>query len=219
MYFSWNDIDDVHGDHMRKSPHSIAATSAFISPETAIRKLIATGSVDSIHSLELISIVGKPVYQIAYFAGHLDRHHAHVNYKLADAITGELREPLTKDEAVLIAKDNVVASAKVIDARLIEAADKHHEYRERPLPAYAVSFENPDCTVYISAERGTFQTIRHDQWRGFDFLWMFHTMDYESRDDINNWLLRIFSAFGMLTVLSGFILFFISSRTLKQITN
>ncbi|HEU5292389.1 MAG TPA: hypothetical protein VFU05_17200, partial [Cyclobacteriaceae bacterium] len=93
------------------------------------------------------------------------------------------------------------------------------EYRERPLPAYAVTFEYPDCTVYISTERGTFQTIRHDQWRGFDFLWMFHTMDYESRDDFNNWLMRIFSIFGLLTVLSGFVLYFVSSRTLKQLTN
>lgn len=219
LYFSWNDIDDVHGDHMRKNPHFISATNPFVSPDIPIEKLKAATTVDSIRSVQIISIVGKPVYQISYFAGHTGDLHHHVHYKLSDAATGELRDPLTKDEAILIAKDNVVTAAKVIEVNLIDNIDGHHEYRERPLPAYAVTFENPTCTVYISTERGTFETIRNDQWRGFDFLWMFHTMDYESRDDFNNWLLRIFSVFGLLTVLSGFILYIISSRTLKQLTN
>jgi hypothetical protein len=219
IYFSWNDIDDVHGDHMRKSPHSISASSALASPDKSIQELKASTTVDSIHSIQLISVVGKPLYQIMYFSGHAGDVHHHVRYKLADATTGQLRGPLTKDEAVAIAKDYVVSSANVKEVTIVEKTDGYHEYRERPLPAYGIAFENPDCTVYISSERGTFQTIRHDQWRAFDFLWMFHTMDYESRDDINNWLLRIFSIFGLLTVLSGFVLYFISSRTLKTLTN
>jgi hypothetical protein len=218
LYFSWNDIDAVHGDLIRKSPHFISANTTFASPEAPIQKLKAETQVDSIHSIQLISIVGKPCYQIQYFSGHTGGIHQHVHYKLADAISGSLRGPLTKDEAVSIAKDNVVSTAKVVEVTHMETMDDHHEYRERPLPAYAVSFENPDCTAYVSTERGTFQTIRHDQWRGFDFLWMLHTMDYQSRDNINNWLLRIFSVFGLLTVVSGFILYFISSRTLKQLT-
>jgi hypothetical protein len=120
---------------------------------------------------------------------------------------------------VQIAKDNVLSTAEVANIELLKNTDNHHEYRERPLPAYAVTFKNPDCTVYVSVERGTYQTIRHDQWRAFDFLWMFHTMDYAGRDNFNNWLLKALSLFGLLTVISGFVLFFISSRTLKKITN
>jgi hypothetical protein len=71
--------------------------------------------------------------------------------------------------------------------------------------------------VYVSSQLGTFQAVRHNQWRAFDFLWMLHTMDYKSRDDINNWLLRGFSIFGLLTVLSGFLLYFISSSTVRRI--
>lgn len=217
LYFSWNDIDDVHGDHMRSNPHGIPADVALVSPEVPLQKLRATTTVDSIYSIQLISIVGKPFYQIQYFSGHAGGIHPHTHWKLADAASGELRGSLTPDEAVSIAEDHLVASAKAMDVTLIENTDMHHEYRENPLPAYAISFATPNCTVYISAERGTFQTIRHDQWRGFDFLWMFHTMDYQSRDDFNNWLLRIFSVFGLLTVLSGFTLYCVSSRTLKRI--
>lgn len=219
LYFSWNNIDDVHGDHMRKSPHFISASSSFVSPDSAIHALKGKQRIDSIHSVQLISLVGKPLYQIAYFSGHTEGIHHHTHYALADASTGQLRGPLTKEEAVAIAKDNVAIAAEVVEAQLINSTDNHHEYRERPLPAYAVTFRDPDCTVYISAERGNFQTIRHDQWRAFDFLWMFHTMDYAGRDDFNNWLLKVLSVFGLLTVLSGFTLYIVSSRTLKRLTN
>ena len=216
LFFSWNDIDDVHGDHMRKNPTFVKASADFVSPQAAISELRGKTKVDSIQSVQLISLVGVPLYQIAYFAGHAGEVHNHAHYALADAATGILRDPLTKEEAVRLAKDYVTQSASVAEVTLLQDTDPHHEYRERPLPAYAVSFKNPDCTVYISTERGTFQTIRHDQWRAFDFLWMFHTMDYEGRDDFNNWILKAFSILGLVTVVSGFVLFFISSPTLKK---
>jgi hypothetical protein len=218
LYFSWNNIDNVHGDQFRKSPHFISLKASLVSPEKSLGELNTKTPIDSIHSIQLISVVGKPLYQIIYFSGHSgDAHHHHTHYALADASTGLLRGPLTREEAIALAKDHIINSA-VTDVTLLENTNEHHEYRGRPLPAYAISFEDPDCTVYISTERGTFQTIRHGQWRVFDFLWMFHTMDYESRDDINNWLLKIFSLFGLITVLSGFILFFVSSKSLKKLT-
>ena len=41
---------------------------------------------------------------------------------------------------------------------------------------------------------------------------MLHTMDYQSRDNLGNWLLRAFSIFGLLTVASGFGLYFLSRK-------
>lgn len=218
LYFSWNHLDDVHGDHLRKQPKSIPVTAALVSPEQSIRELKKTATIDSIHSVHLISVLGKPTYQIEYFSGHAGEVHRHTHFALADAETGQLRESLSKDEAQKLAADYVVAGAIVKEASLLEAYDGHHEYRDRPLPAYAVTFEKPSCTVYVSAEKATFETIRHDQWRTFDWLWMLHTMDYKSRDNINNWALRIFSIFGLITVVSGFVLFFVSSPTLKKIS-
>lgn len=216
LYFSWNDIDNVHGDNMRKSPHFISTSAQVVSPSVVIAELKNTTAVDSIHSINLISIVGKPIYQVAYFSGHAGEVHHHVHYALADGASGSIRSALTQEEAIALAKDHVVKEASLGDVRLLKKTDGHHEFRERPLPAWAISFSNPDCTVYISSELGTFQSIRHDQWRAFDFLWMFHTMDYESRDDFNNWLLRSFSILGLITVLSGFVLFFVSSKTIKK---
>jgi uncharacterized iron-regulated membrane protein len=219
IYFSWNDIDNVHGDHMRVSSSFISSDVEVASPTEAIRKLKQTKTVDSLHSVHLINLLGRPAYQFAYFSGHTgEGMHHHLHYALADAVTGDLRSPLDKEEAVAVATRQIKKGASVVNVEYVESTSSHHEYRERPLPAWAVSFSNPDCTVYISAEMGTFQTIRHDQWRVFDFLWMFHTMDYAGRDDFNNWLLKILSVGGLCTVITGFVLFTISSPTVKKLS-
>lgn len=212
LYFSWSDIDIIHGDHMRKSPGFLSGNESLVSPAEAIRNLKDVSAVDSVHSVRLMALLGKPVYQIAYFSGHAGEVHHHLHYSLADATTGIIRPPLGKDEAAAVARDHVTSGARLGRIHLIQETGGHHEYRGSPLPAWAVTFDDPACTVYVSAELGTFQTIRHDQWRIFDFLWMFHTMDYEGRDDINNTLLRVFSIFGLATVISGFLLFLATVR-------
>ena len=61
-------------------------------------------------------------------------------------------------------------------------------------------------------ETGALVRIRNARWRVFDFLWMLHTMDYRGRDDINNLVLRAFSVLGLVTIASGFVLFWLTSR-------
>jgi hypothetical protein len=87
-----------------------------------------------------------------------------------------------------------------------------------PLPDYAIQFNHPSrTTVYVASELGTVQKFRNEKWRIFDFLWILHTMDYSTRDNFGNLLLRAFSIFGLLTILSGFTLFYASSSTMNQI--
>ena len=71
--------------------------------------------------------------------------------------------------------------------------------------------------VYINSYNGVLEKVRYDDWRDFDFLWASHIMDYNTRDDINNFLLRVFSIFGLLTVLSGFALWLTTLKRLKSI--
>jgi hypothetical protein len=93
----------------------------------------------------------------------------------------------------------------------------HHEYRKKPLPAYAFTLDDPTkTTIYVSTELGQITSVRNNNWRRFDFLWMLHTMDYTTRDYITNWVLRIFSVLGILTIFSGFYLFYITSPSIKK---
>ena len=107
---------------------------------------------------------------------------------------------------------------KVLKVEKIKKAGNHNEYRGNPLPAYAVFYDHPkNLVAYIDAKSGIFQKVRYSSWRIFDFLWMGHTMDYQGRDNFNNLLLRIFSVFGIFTVISGFTLWGVSSPTLRKI--
>ncbi|WP_442846083.1 PepSY domain-containing protein [Leeuwenhoekiella sp. H156] len=196
LYFSWTDIDEIHGDHFRQEVS-----------KTAFGELISPAALDStlkISSLVLREINSKPYYWIN-------------NSSLYDAQTGYLKDGITPEEALNIAALHIKPELKVAGIEKIRTTDAHHEYREKLLPAYVVSYEGDDALkAYISVADGTFQTVRHRDWRWFDFLWMTHTMDYEGRDDINNLLLRIFSVLGLLTVLSGFVLWYISSPTIRK---
>ena len=92
---------------------------------------------------------------------------------------------------------------KVLKVEKIKKVGNHHEYRGNPLPAYAIFYDHPqDIVAYVDAKSGIFQKVRYSSWRIFDFLWMGHIMDYQGRDNFNNLLLRIFSLFGIFTVVS-----------------
>ncbi len=221
LYFSWSNIDEVHGDFQKKPAPLLSSNISLVSPSIALDTINKFHRIDSVVSVHLIEIFGKPFYQISCINATNNKanpkHGMQVMNYLANAETGQLREPLTKEEAVNIAKMRFNGEPKVTTVEYLTSADSHHEYRESPLPAYAITFEHPSTTtVYVATELGTVQKFRNNKWRMFDFLWMMHTMDYESRDYFGNWLLRAFSVFGLVTVLSGFVLFFISSKKRKK---
>jgi hypothetical protein len=204
LYFSWSDMDEIHGDHQKAHIHPLSGSIKLVSPEEIIRNIKQKDSVNFIFDIHLIQILGKPIFQITYSKLH-DRNKV---IQLADAVTGTLLPPVSKQEAVEIAKTGFADTSKVIKVEYLTTTNGHHEYREQPLPAYAITFDHPsNTTVYVSTELGTVQKFRNNKWRIFDFLWMMHTMDYQGRDNITNWLLRAFSIFGLMTIASGFILF------------
>ena len=107
---------------------------------------------------------------------------------------------------------------EVASVELIDQVDNHHEYREKLLPAYVITYTTSNnLKAYVSAIDGKFQTVRHRSWRWFDFLWMTHTMDYKSRDNFNTTVLRAFSLLGLITVLSGFLLWYSSSTSIRKL--
>lgn len=210
LYFSWTDIDEIHGDFQRKHPPHLSGGLPLASPALALQSL--PSQPDSIHSIQLVSIFNQPFYHISYFSGGAAKR------LLADATTGQVRSPLSKEEAVRMASESFNGKPAIKRVEYLTSTHGHHEYRAKPLPAWAVTFDHPtNTTVYVSAEQGQVESFRTNKWRIFDFLWMGHTMDYKGRDNINNWLLRLFSVFGLVTILSGFVLYFVSSRSIRRI--
>ncbi|MDO6389866.1 hypothetical protein Q4E40_06985 [Pontibacter sp. BT731] len=219
IYFSFSDLDEIHGDHQRK-PGGMAfeRNLELVSPAEVMAQLPGTAMITS---LKLVDILGTPHYQITYDAssdqashgtGH-DHSQAATRTQLAVATTGELRPALSEEEAIELARQSFVDSVGVAKVEYItqENMDGHHEYRGSALPAWAVTMEHPtQTTVYVAAEQGVVTKFRNDKWRVFDFLWMLHTMDYQGRDNFGNLLLRVFSIASIVTILSGFSLYFVS---------
>ncbi|MCP2042023.1 PepSY domain-containing protein [Pontibacter sp. HSC-36F09] len=219
IYFSFSDIDEIHGDHQRK-PGTMALQRdlELASPAEVMAQLPGTAMITS---LKLIDILGAPHYQIIYHASDDHAAHGAVNdhgqvarTQLAVAATGELRPTLNEQEATELARQSFVDSVAVTKVEYItqENINGHHEYRGSALPAWAITMEHPtQTTVYVAAEQGVVTKFRNNKWRVFDFLWMLHTMDYQGRDNFGNLLLRVFSIAGIVTIFSGFALYFVSS--------
>ena len=218
LYFSWTDLDAVHGDHLMRPAPQLPANLALASPGAVVAAVRAREPVDSLAGVELVGVLGEPVYRVHYFTRGTGGAAAR-KIQLANAATGELRPPVARDEAVLLARHAFAGNAPVRSTELVTQATVggHHEYRGQPRPAWAVRFGDAEgATAYVAAELGQVVRVRNDTWRVFDFLWMLHTMDYQGRDDFNNLALRAFSVLGLVTVLSGFTLFALTSPTVRR---
>jgi uncharacterized iron-regulated membrane protein len=213
LYFSWIALEDVHGDHLLKPQPRMAATAAPVAPTTVLTSIATREPVDSLVSLDLASVAGRATYRISYITTKDGR--TETRKVLADGATGEIRGPVTREEAIEIAKAGYSGNAPITGVEYLTPGDvgRHHEFREQPLPAWAVTFGDAEgATLYIPADVGQVLRVRNNRWRIFDFLWMLHTMDYQGRDDFNNLVLRAFSVLGLVTVASGFVLFGLTSR-------
>jgi hypothetical protein len=198
LYFSWTDIDEIHGDQFKNLTYEAKAFDNLKSPT-------AVYSASGLKTIELRDLNNIPHYWVN-------------NSQLINANSGKVRGGITEGEALYVAKNYMKRGLEVASVALINETGKHHEYRKKLLPAYVISYiSDENIKAYVSVVDGKFQTVRHQDWRWFDFLWMTHTMDYEGRDDFNTIILRAFSLLGLITVFSGFLLWFTTSPSIRKL--
>jgi len=215
LYISWTNLDEIHGDHLHHGMAQVDPAMAVISPSEAIKGNVPDGHIVDMAKLKVVAVFGEPYYSMMYRDGE-----AKEQFLLVHAGNGKARQPITEAEARIIAAGSMHTTSGITSVDLIsrEMMGSHHEYREKPLPAWAVTFDHPESvTAYVGANDGQIHAVRTNGWRAFDFLWMLHTMDFAGRDNINNYVLRGFSILGIVTVMSGFLLFFISSKNVRRV--
>ena len=200
VYMTAISLDVIHGDHL---------AHVFDEPVVRNTERIDIDQLTKQHpgfeSLKLKKFLGKDVYELKQ-AGKA---------KLIDAHTGALLSPLPREQIVARAKDIYQGEAQIREVTWITQAPQ--EVAKRPVPMWAVRFDDrANSTLYFSPDTGDLLARRHDLWRWFDFLWMFHIMDYDTRDDVNNNLLRVAAGVGLLFALSGAWLVFYSFRRRAQ---
>ena len=118
---------------------------------------------------------------------------------------------LTSEQAKLAVKEQT--SLIPVNVTRITSTSKGSEFRGRELPLFKVTTSSEEeVNVYVDAVSGEVKAIRSDSWRWWDLLWSLHIMDYRERENIDNFLLKIFSILALISSLSGITLFFLGLK-------
>ncbi|MDB9813632.1 PepSY domain-containing protein [Gammaproteobacteria bacterium] len=188
IYFAYNKIELVRGEHLRNQ--TIEELSFDLKNLPPIQA----------KSIDIIVRLGQPLIKINTMSG--------ISYLNKD---GSPASKIKLDEAMKIVQNRT--SLNPLSALEIVDVPAGAEYRGRDLPLYQVITDHQDnIKVYLDAFSGEIVAIRSSSWRVWDFLWGLHIMDYIDRDNINNILIKIFSILALISSLSGVILFFITQK-------
>jgi len=206
LFFTVPDITDVRGEQYRLSKDYLeeAPKPSDLAP---IQNIVTNGN-DFIEEDFVISLK-KRAQSWVYQVQSNDR-----KTQIFDAISGNPLNTITEAEAIWIVENQT--NMNPVDVDMINEPKIGSEYRGRDLPLYRVRVEEPKSgVVYIDPTTGNVMAIRTTLWRVWDFLWSLHIMDYRERDDFSHWLIRIFAALSVLTVVSGIVLWIITSKLAK----
>jgi len=199
LYMTAVHIDIIHGDHLIRSRPAASVEAS------GLRDPLSVAAANGAENVRLAWVRNQPVYVLKIDASE----------KVIDAVSGHPVAPLSQAEIRSIARTTYTGSEAIASAALI--TEIPGEIRGRKPPLWRVEFDHWNKpTLYFSPTTGELVTRRHELWRFFDFVWMMHIMDYETRENINNPLLRTFTWGALLMALSGIWLLFYSFHRKKK---
>jgi hypothetical protein len=186
IYFAFNKIENVRGEQYREEPNFNVDFSKLNFEIDGAQNIRVTDRmdqqilvVDGIYGREYLDFYGKEVEQL--------------NAEEAKTLSAKRTSLIPK--SVELVTENIVGS----------------EFRGRALPIYRVKSVNDlgeGINVYLNVYTGEVEAVRSVQWQIWDLMWGFHIMDWETRDDIDNLLLKIFSILALVSSITGVLLFF-----------
>ena len=186
IYFAFNQIELVRGEQYR-------LPQVFSIDLSKINLVL-----DSVKSIQVARRFGEEILIVHKKAGT-----EYLN------LEGIALGKLSGEQAMSIVSS--VTSLTPLEVEEIIDPEPGSEYRGRNLPLIKVvtkDQENDEINVYVDAISGQVVAIRSEQWRLWDLMWGLHIMDWETRDEINNWLLKLFSVLALISSLTGVFVFF-----------
>ena len=137
--------------------------------------------------------------------------------RLVPAAGGSVSPALSAEEAEARARSLLRTPAEPVAVEWIEQLDADHEARGRNVPLWRVRFQEPESlNLYLDPWTGEMVARRTDRWRVFDFFWMLHIMDFDSRDNFNHLLLQVAAALGLIISVSGVVLWALTSTLTRR---
>lgn len=185
-------IDHVHGDDTRAAPQRRALSWERIRPLPEDARFGA-------EEVTLRMLDGRPTWEVRG-----------AQVALFDAESGQ-RIEVDAAIAARVARSDQKGEPAV---ERVERLDKTTlEYREKPVPAWAVHLnDGSQTTVYVDGRTGRVTARRNDAWRLFDVLWGLHIMDYTERKDFNTFWLSAAAALALSVSVSGALIWVFRAR-------
>lgn len=210
LYFSLIPIETIRGEHLiaESAPDFQDLPDDGWSADEAIAVVMAARpELDRVSDVELIKRQDQAYYRIGIQRGPLSEQ---LLVRLSD---GHLEPPVTESVARELALASLTEPGVIREVTRLTEVASDSEYRNKPLPAWRVDLSSPSiATLYVSEQTGQVTSVRTDAWRFFDFLWMLHILDFDSRDNFNHWFLSLMSIVALVTVISGYLLWMITTR-------
>ena len=214
LYFSIYPITEIRGEHLTREPQNpTVAQLEALGASSEIRRLLEQhfGGDWRLSGMKLISGNGQAFWRVEGISGN--EPFARLIHPDGKGVVPRLG----KQEAGRRARDWLLEPAEPDSVDWVDSTSEGAEFRGRALPVWKVAFDQPESLVlYIDPWTGELLARRTDRWRIFDFLWMLHIMDFDTRDDFNHPLLQVSALLGLLIALSGVIFWALTTRLFRR---
>lgn len=209
LYFSIIPIENIRGEHLvtRAEPNFQSLPGTMITAHDAYAAALGNEPGLKVENIELIQLMDAWHYRIEGKVAEAD------TIQLVDAVSGTPINPIDQATAEVVLLSMLNEDYEIRSSELVTSTEPGSEYRDKALPAWRITTQYPRiATFYIAQQTGELTAVRTDAWRFFDFLWMLHIMDYDNRDDFNHGFLTLMASLALITVLSGFLLWLVTTR-------
>jgi uncharacterized iron-regulated membrane protein len=214
LWFSIFPIAEIRGEHLTRPAERLEVdrlerlAAPTVLQETLDRHFREAWTLSTV---ALTQLDGQVYWRIS---GSL-ADHSFTRLVTADGLA--VSPMLTAATASNRARDWLVTPAEPQAVEWVETVPPDGEIRGRELPVWKVSFSQPESlNLYIDPWTGEILARRTARWRVFDFFWMLHIMDFDTRDDFNHPLLQIAAFLGLVIALSGLLLWAVTTSLFRS---
>jgi uncharacterized iron-regulated membrane protein len=214
LYFSLIPITEIRGEHLTQpEPHpDRQQLGELVHPRELEDRLTQHfGEAWALRKLELVSREGEVLWRAEVEFDDV------VHARLLSANGNRVEPPLSAEQARMRAEKWLSTPSNAQSVEWIESLSQSPEIRGRELPVWKVQFAEPNpVNIYLHPWTGELLARRTQQWRIFDFLWMLHIMDFDTRDNFNHPLLQVSAALGLVVALGGIVLWAMTTRLFRR---
>ena len=214
FYFSIIPISEIRGEHLTRAVEPVSRAGI-----QAIPAMNEFGHALDEHFRENMEITSlSAVNSISGLAWRVEGTvDSRPFRRLVNTESGKVMPKLESEAAMQIAEAWLVDPSEPVSVEWVDAGSAVVEFRGRDQAAWRVTFDKPESLrLYLDPWTGEILARRTTRWRIFDFLWMLHIMDYDTRDDFNHPLLQVAALAGVMVALSGLVYWFLVSGARRR---